>query len=156
MITEIDAAWAAGFFEGEGTVTIARRWNDDTFSLRVSATGVDAAPLRRLQALWGGSLTTIKGHQRHLARREAWVWTLQARQAIRFLCDLGPYFASDRQIARARLAMRFQAGKPNPGAKRPPEEAERQRACFQRMRELNERGVRGIRPSGRQRMERTA
>jgi hypothetical protein len=155
-VDEMDKAWAAGFFEGEGTVSIGRRWTDDTFRLQVSASGVDTAPLRRLQTLWGGSLNTIKGRARHLTRREAWVWTLQSRMATRFLSDVGPYFVSDRQIARAKLALSFQRSRPYPGGARSTEETERQRAIYLAMRAINVRGVRGIEPSGRPRLERPA
>lgn len=155
-VDETDKAWAAGFFEGEGTVGIGRRWTDDTFRLQVQASGVDPTPLRRLRSIWGGSLNTVKGRQQHVTRREAWVWTLQSQMAAGFLRDVGPYFASDRQIARARLAMAFQRYKPRPGGKRTVEEAARQRAAYLAMRELNVRGVRGIEPPGRPRLEQSA
>ncbi len=58
MVTKTDAAWAAGFIDGEGCVSIYPRNNRPSARMSVTATNCDIRPLIKLKAMFGGSVYT--------------------------------------------------------------------------------------------------
>jgi hypothetical protein len=80
-------AWAAGFFDGEGTVYISSRDNTK-LSLLVSVGQVDPAPLEKLKEAFGGS---IKLRRRPRGCTWIYVLTLSAKIAEGFLRAISPY-----------------------------------------------------------------
>lgn len=102
-------AWAAGVFDGEGCVHIARvapRTDQQRvrFALRLKVSMAHEATVRRIHALFGlGSF-----HEQHRAGyRDCWTWVVQSRQAGVVVERLLPYSItkhSELLIARAFLA----------------------------------------------------
>jgi hypothetical protein len=86
--TESDRAYAAGFIDGEGCITVrvsagtkhVPTWNPSMYaSLTVSQ--VDPRPLQWFQERWGGSLRPIPARKRSPRERDAWEWCIVGRQA---------------------------------------------------------------------------
>lgn len=96
----ITAQYAAGFFDGEGTVDIRHRKTNGgkyvRFELRVSATQKDAKVLLHLAERYGGTVGQAGAVHRWLAASQA---------ADRFLCDVFPYLVVKRD--EVAIAMKF-------------------------------------------------
>lgn len=115
--TPEDCAYAAGFFDGEGTVFIAinrgaKGARGPIYNMRVTAAQVDPTPLAWLQERWGGSLAERRPRG---SQRLSYVWNCFARQAARFLTDVRPFLLV--KIDEADLALEFQASLFNPGVR---------------------------------------
>jgi hypothetical protein len=104
-----DVAYAAGFFDGEGHITIAKMehkagTNGTTFTMRVGASQNNPVPLLWLRERWGGSVRMLKrktgrDHSTHK-------WELCSKMAAGFLREVLPYLLV--KWPRAELAVRFQ------------------------------------------------
>ena len=60
MITDKELAWAAGFFEGEGTVSIMRPTKRNHGSLCVSIVNTEKHLFEFFQSRWGGAMREMK------------------------------------------------------------------------------------------------
>ena len=92
---KIDKAWAAGFFDGEGCIIIAKRPKDN-FALQLTTVQIEVAPLYKLQRLWGGSVYPSKG-------KKLPCWTINGREAARFLQNIFPYLLVKAEQAKVGL-----------------------------------------------------
>ncbi len=147
-ISEIDLAWAAGIFEGEGSVRITKADGLHLPGLVVEVVNTDHQLLMWFQARWSGYL----GEKHHASARGQhwrpyWCWQLKARQAAAFLEYIQPYLKTDRVKRKVVLAREFQHQKviTGPG----PRQAiyrEAQTSFYCRMKVLNQRGVVGQLP----------
>ncbi len=82
--TEAIIAWAAGFFDGEGNVSITPDGH-----LRASAAQVVAEPLFELHEVFGGTVRERAApSERH---RDQWIWGVSGAAALRFLQAIRPY-----------------------------------------------------------------
>lgn len=103
--TESDKAYAAGFFDGEGNVCIARNQQGGkakkyyVYNMRVGASQCSPEPLIWLRDRWGGSIGRT-GNGLCLE------WRSFANMACAFLIDVLPHLQVKR--ARAMLAIKFQ------------------------------------------------
>lgn len=109
-----DLAYAAGFIDGEGCITILaqhkQRMRNRSYSLRIQITQVDPAPLIRLQALFGGKL---RARSRPKAQRTQYDLVLNDKQAVKVLQLIRPYLivkAEQADIALEFDKFRFQLG----------------------------------------------
>jgi hypothetical protein len=115
LITPAACAYAAGFFDGEGTVFIAidrgrKEARGPIYNMRVMASQVDRTPLIWFQERWDGTLHTRPALG---TRMEAATWNCFSKKAAKFLRDVRPYL-----IVKAReadIALEFQAMLFNPG-----------------------------------------
>lgn len=105
---EVELAWAAGLFEGEGSVRIskpaARNWG----SLNVDVPNTDEVLVRFFHERWGGS---VSHHPAVLRRRGYWRWRIAAKQAATFLAAIRPYVVSERVAEKIDHGLAFQAQK---------------------------------------------
>lgn len=107
-------AWAAGFIDGDGFITIQRRnqkVKDTVYTslyLRVGACQAQQAPLKELQSLFGGSIRVKNSgpNREGYNRKEQWVWTLSCNQALEALLQLLPFLIHKKEVAQ--LAIEFQ------------------------------------------------
>jgi len=107
-------AWAGGFFDGEGTVTITPP-SDRTFGqLRVSVTNTDQPLIDAFQKRWPGYVQFAAARP-EVNRSELWGWQRTARRAAAFLDDILPYLLSDRLVDKVLLGLEFQASKRGDG-----------------------------------------
>jgi hypothetical protein len=101
-------AWAAGFIDGEGCIAIVRRQRVGEhayYSLQISVSQRDKAPLLFLQHLFGGQIIQTRP-SRGLPQ---WKYALHTRAAYQALVELRPRLLLKR--AQADVAMRFQEAK---------------------------------------------
>jgi len=120
---DTDAAWAAGFFDGEGYVGIARRRNkwlrkkDNTiqeytaFCLVVKIGQVVEEPLIKLQKLFGGSIAKTARHKTKTNWHQIRNWEIQGPAAETFLIKVRPYLIVKAQQADIALQYRLTVNK---------------------------------------------
>lgn len=102
-VSEIDLAYIAGFFDGEGCVAIdlAKHAGINKQQLTVTIVNTYKPLIDELHSHYGGSIMESNG--RFIAYRLCW----RSRKAARFLQDVLPYLKIKR--AEAELALEFQA-----------------------------------------------
>jgi hypothetical protein len=83
-----DIAWAAGFYEGEGTCNYATR------SQHVVVNQVEREPLEKLQRMFGGTIRPIKAHHRSQA---SWRWCAHGPRARGVMMTLYVLLSKKRQ-----------------------------------------------------------
>ena len=113
--------WAAGFFDGEGSVLIYRRKTPSNgvttpYNIRATVTNTDPRPIRLLHCTYGGN---VSAYRPRAPRRRAWKWTAMCRVAAKFLREVSPYLVVKREQAEIALIMqdtieRFKR-RPRPG-----------------------------------------
>lgn len=129
-------AWAAGFIDGDGFITIQNRkikHGEKVYTgtyLRVGACQAQLAPLEKLQNLFGGSIRPKNsGPNPHgYNRKQQWVWTLSTAEAKNALEQMLPYFVHKKEVALLGIA--FQETMSN-NKKAVPEETIKLRLKFQ-------------------------
>lgn len=92
-----EIAWAAGFFEGEGSITECRG------RLRAQLKNTDVEVIDRFAAIVG--VGVVYGPYRRRStdgfrRKPAWLWVAEEHDALDALALLGPWL-SGRRLARA-------------------------------------------------------
>ena len=101
-------AWAAGFFDGEGSINIVRqkRAHGETINhqLLVSVSQVDPRPLQYLQEHFGGSIYTRKFKKAE--HKIANSWSIRTQQAEDFLRAIRPYVRVKGEQIDIALAFR--------------------------------------------------
>lgn len=131
-----DLAWAAGLFEGEGTVTITRSGRRGYTRPLVCLTSTDREVVDFFHKRWPGVMRTFQPAGN---ARLAHVWTLNVRPSIHaFLTELSPYLRTERVRKKARLVVEDVEAR-RQGARSPDYLA----ACHERRQqvaELNRRG----------------
>lgn len=138
---ECDLAWAAGLFEGEGTITIARRGQDDTYRLQAMVGNTDEQVVDYFHHRWGGWKTPFYG--KRPGRQPGWMWLSTAGTAETFVRDIEPYLRTLRVWHKARIALHFRRHQATwRGPASDPDYKVNQRSVYLEMRYLNRRGLR--------------
>ena len=118
MPTAEECAYAAGFFDGEGSVYIrqphGRAGHRSSYSICASVGQDDIRPVLFLQRCWGGCINPgpIRPNGKCNSR-----WTLVAASAGRFLRDILPYLIVKRE--QTELALEIQSQKRPAGRWKP-------------------------------------
>lgn len=107
-------AWAAGFIDGDGFITIQNRntkYKDKLYTgtyLRIGACQANLKPLEMLQSIFGGSIREKNSgpNPHNYNRKQQWVWTLSTQQAVEALQQMIPYLVHKREVAL--IAIEFQ------------------------------------------------
>ncbi len=106
----VELAWAAGFFDGEGSVTVHRKSNrrgerDGRMDLRISIMQCDPRPLQRfLDAV--GSVKSVRGpYQRNRGRNERDVYCIEwsGTKAYPVLEKIWPYLSEPKKEQSHRV-----------------------------------------------------
>ena len=110
-VSELDSAWAAGFIDGEGCITLHRNTlNGYVLRLQVSSSTIE--PLERLKEIFGGRLNgpyANKGRYKDsYNRKPMWVWNNCGENAQAALRLIRPYMACKGE--QADLALEYQVG----------------------------------------------
>jgi hypothetical protein len=113
----VELAWAAGFFEGEGSITLRvnslaqkeGRKPRPIVTLECKVAQVDPEPLVKLARLFGGTvrLRARKNPKHNVIS----VWRITCREAAAFLTAILPYVVRPRVVTRIALAVEFQGQK---------------------------------------------
>lgn len=109
MPTEAELAWAAGFFDGEGSIQIVRkiRKGYESYELFVRVSQLSDVPLRKFAEWFGGDV--------YFNDQPIWYWQLSSKKVGTALDQLLPYLVVKR--SEANVALRFQSRRRN-GKKR--------------------------------------
>jgi len=75
MLNELEKAYLAGFFDGEGSIVISK----DTLSISIAQ--VDKELLNQLYFIYGGSLILRRHSIKNPKWNDAWQWTLKTKKA---------------------------------------------------------------------------
>lgn len=108
-------AWAAGFIDGDGFITIQNRKtvvNGKEYPsqyLRLGACQAREDVLKELQSLFGGSIKEKNSgpNRDNYNRKKQWVWSLSTNQAFEALKQLVPFLIHKKEVAL--LAIEFQS-----------------------------------------------
>lgn len=104
----IEAAYAAGFFDGEGCIFIQKPNRGRLVpTLWIAATQVATEPLMWLQVRWGGSVRARRVRNRPTSWRPVSEWYVHGKNAQKFLSDILPFLTVKRE--QAELALEFQS-----------------------------------------------
>lgn len=99
-----DLAYAAGLFDGEGTVTLSKQKASAKFRTpTVSVSSTTLSLLEFLKELFGGSIVAQKVYQDH--HKQSWSWKLDYNRALNFLCQILPFMREPDKIRRAKLLL---------------------------------------------------
>lgn len=109
MASEIECAWAAGFFDGEGCVLIypQRGRTGLRHSLRIVVIQVDVRPLFEMKRLFGGRVS-IK-QKATAASAQSHQWDAGPVPSMHALIAMLPYLRVKKEVAE--LGINFQRGK---------------------------------------------
>jgi hypothetical protein len=139
--TTADAAYAAGFFDGEGSINIRLPSKGSGHRLVIHVAQANRLPLEWLRERWGGSVRPLK---RPADRKPVWEWTLASKQAKRFLEAVLVFLIVKR--AEAVIAVDFQGRRHNPGKADTADERARDKESRDRLHAL--RGPKNRKTSG--------
>jgi LAGLIDADG DNA endonuclease family protein len=103
MISNVEAAYVAGIFDGEGSISLTRNRIDRFPSPQVSVTSTDRELLVWLRVRFHGSI--VKKRRRLAIHSQAFEWKLTDRQALLFLQVIRPYLVIRRRIRRIELLL---------------------------------------------------
>lgn len=111
MLAKGDLLYAAGLFDGEGGITIAKQAGS-TYRLDVRITSTDKAVLRWFKARFGGWVCRQTPNKRVKRCRPCWYWAASSRVASAFLAKVYPYLRVKRRQAKLALAFQKQCIRP--------------------------------------------
>lgn len=138
-----DRIWAAGLFEGEGTITIAKRSRDNTYRLVVIIGSTDTQIVNFFHRRWGGWNQPAYGPRP--GRKPARYWTVAGPAAAAFLQAIAPHIVTVRVRRKLLLAFDFRRAQSRlKRVWRTPEYKQSQIQAYNEMRELNRRGLRKV------------
>jgi len=130
-MNDVRVAYLAGFFDGEGSISVNVNRKLVRWSLRLSCHQVNPAPLRLLADAFGGSirLTPRTGNQ-----RPVYEWVAGGRMAAETIRALRPYLTV--KADEADVALEFHALMKADRSKLTPDEEEQREVLYQRLRDL--------------------
>ena len=108
MARDVELAWVAGFFDGEGNIRIHKGISDKTminpsYRLVVQISNTDYEVMVYLQETFGGTIRKcVKAKPHH---KQCWQWSIHTRQAMSFVEQIYPYLRVKKE--RAELARKF-------------------------------------------------
>lgn len=106
-VPELDACWAAGHFEGEGTVTLqsggARPF---AFKPLVSLSSTDQEVIEFFRSRWPASALAPRVPTSR--SKQVWTWRLSGAVRVhRFLGDVRPHIRTSRVLEKVDVVARF-------------------------------------------------
>ena len=151
--TQTDAAYAAGFFDGEGCVMIWRSTGGqvDTAGRRhhrlvISVSQTHIGPLEWLMKRFGGTISFTKTTPDRPNFKDKWTWVLSNKRAAEFLRIIQPYLVLKAE--RVVIALKFQDTMMSPvsvgkrgWSKITPEKWDERETFRNEMMRLNKRGI---------------
>lgn len=105
----VEVAWAAGFFDGEGSITFLRKRNrrgelDGRKDLRISLMQCDPRPLERFaSAVSVGRVRGPHHRTRGRAERPYWCWDASGNRAAHVYGLIEPFLSEPKREQMARV-----------------------------------------------------
>ena len=91
-LLQVQIAYYAGLFDGEGSVYIAKQYKrSDGLCLVVSIAMTDTVALKSLVRDFGGCLSTCGRMPKPSHHKQPYKWTVKSQKAITFLRTIRPY-----------------------------------------------------------------
>lgn len=109
-------AWCAGFFDGEGFVTIQRRNSKvngkyyESYYLRIGINHVNPTPLYEVQRIFGGNIRKQKEEKVSGNRKARHSWSLSCQLAKNALVQMLPYFKNKNEVAELGIELQNTMG----------------------------------------------
>ena len=107
-----ELAWCAGFFDGEGFVTIQKRNTKakngkryTSFYLRIGVNHVSVDPLLELVRILGGTIRQQSKHTIVGNRKQRHSWQMSCNQASEALKQMMPYFRNKQKVAELGIEL---------------------------------------------------
>ncbi len=95
-MVDTELAYAAGFFDGEGSISLVRQNNNRSHSLQVAVASNDYEVLQWFQKRFGGTIVTKQ--PRKPTHSVSYDWRLTDRRALAFLQLIRRYLVIERKI----------------------------------------------------------
>lgn len=138
-LSDVELAYIAGFFDGEGSVTIGRHNGaESSYSLRISVTNTNREIIDWLVDNLGGSVSNVKLKGN---RQQSYLWYLAAVKASDVLYALLPFLRVKREQAILGLDFQGTQRARNRYVNYSEETIEFRDFLIERLRGLNKRGV---------------
>jgi hypothetical protein len=102
-MVDTELAYAAGLFDGEGSISLVRQKNNRSHSPQVAVASNDYEVLVWFQKRFGGSIVTKQ--PRKSTHSVSYDWRLTDRRALTFLQLIRPYLVIQRKIRRIDLLL---------------------------------------------------
>lgn len=103
IISRVDAAYLAGFIDGEGTVTLSRKHKNENRQLAITISNTERQILEFcLLAIGAGKITNKRISKIH--HTPSFTYAIYNRQALALLKQIEPYLRSYK-LKRARLIL---------------------------------------------------
>lgn len=83
MISEVDLAWVAGFYDGEGSMSFAKSGRP-----RVTIGQKDRRPLDEIQAMFGGTVTDRSHLRTGLGNTMGYTWRTNSIKEVKGFVEL--------------------------------------------------------------------
>lgn len=107
MVSEIEAAWAAGIMEGEGCFSIFKRQTstENHKAIHIQCTMTDQDVILKLKNIF--NVGTLHEHKHYGQRcdgqpyKPAWRWSVQNHAGIRYVIDRILPYLGERRSAKA-------------------------------------------------------
>ena len=109
-------AWCAGFFDGEGFVTIQKRNSKvngkyyQGYYLRIGVNHVAIEPLLELQKILGGTIRKQNPDKVTGNRKQRHSWQMSCSQAKEALIQMMPYFRNKTKVAELGIELQNTMG----------------------------------------------
>lgn len=136
-----DLAWAAGFFDGEGFVTIQSRNSlvagkrYSGYYLRIGINHVAVEPLQEIQRILGGTIRQQLIHTVVGNRKQRHSWQMGCQAAKEALIQMMPYFKNKNKVAELGIELQNTMG--NHGQRTTPEMQEHRKMLKELISTLN-------------------
>lgn len=103
MVDVKELAYAAGLFDGEGSISLIRNRANRTHSPQVSIASTDYEVVDWFRERFGGSIVTKQPRMSN--HSISYDWRLTDRRALGFLEVIRPYLVIERKIRRIDLLL---------------------------------------------------
>jgi len=98
-----DILYAAGLFDGEGTVSLMRKMKKERRSPVVSLSSTTRELVDFMKSTFGGTIINVTARRVH--HRQAWHWQATHNRALEVLSQLYPYIREPEKKRRANLLL---------------------------------------------------
>lgn len=135
-----DRLWAAGHFEGEGSIMLLSGGRKCVSLPRISLASTDRAVIDFFQATWPGHVTRHQPRSKNGVAKAAFKWTLERSETIEgFVLDIRPFLKRRTVAARADLMVEDLRARAD--LRQTPAARAAKLERMARMRALNRRGI---------------
>lgn len=95
LVSEIEIAWAAGFFDGEGWTGSYQKHERTSVTLKMHVTQTDKKVLERFQAAVGcGKIEPLRLRE---GRKQAWRWRIHGQEVVDVAAKLFDFLCEPKQ-----------------------------------------------------------